>query len=143
MPNVVYRLLSHRFLAVTWTNIIFILLALPGKMLPDENKLAVPQLDKLVHIVLFGTFVFLWSFYFAASGKKRNLRRLFLRMVLIACLYGTAMEFIQKYFIPNRDFDVLDIAADVVGALAGYGVVSLLMKAIRFGEDKNQAQSKK
>jgi len=143
MPNSIYRLLSHRFLAVTWTIIIFILLALPGKMLPDENKLAVPQLDKYVHFVLFGSFVFLWSFYFAAKGGKRNLEKLFLRIVFVACLYGTAMEFIQKYFIPNRDFDVFDITADVVGALGGYLVVRLLLKVISLGEDKSPVNSKK
>ena len=29
------------------------------------------------------------------------------------------MEFIQKYFIPNRSFDVGDIVADGVGCAAG------------------------
>ena len=34
-------------------------------------------------------------------------------ILVIACLYGVATEFIQKYFIPNRDFDIYDIAADL------------------------------
>ena len=134
----IYQLLAHRFPSVTWTLIIFILLALPGKMLPDESKLSIPQLDKVVHFILFGTFVFLWSFFFAAKAGNRNWDSLFLRMAVIACIYGTAMEFIQKYFIPNRDFDVLDIAADVVGALGGYFVSRLIIKSTLFKEIKSK-----
>jgi len=143
MPKSIYSLLSHRFPAVTWTMIIFILLALPGKMLPNESKLAIPQLDKMVHFVLFGSFVFLWSFYYAAKGTSRNLEKLFLRIVFIACLYGTAMEFLQKYVIPDRDFDVLDITADVLGALGGYFFVRLLLKVKGSGEEKSQFPLKK
>ena len=128
MPISIYRILSHRLPAVAWTIIIFVLLALPGNMLPDETHMGIPQLDKYVHLVLFGSFVFLWSFYYTAKEGKRNLQRLYLRIVVIACLYGTAMEFIQKYFIPNRDFDIYDIAADVAGAIGGYIILRLVIK---------------
>jgi len=123
MPQRLYRLLSHRFPSVIWTLIIFILLALPGKMLPNEQHFSIPQLDKIVHIILFGSFVFLWSFYFSTKEAKDNLRAKILRVTIIACLYGSGMEFVQKYFIPNRDFDIYDIASDVIGAIAGYIVV--------------------
>ena len=58
------------FPLLTWTLFIFILLALPGKMLPNESHFTIPQLDKLVHIILFGSFVFLWSFYFSTKGRE-------------------------------------------------------------------------
>ena len=119
MPKRLYRILSHRFPALAWTLLIFILLSLPGKMLPNESHFSLPQLDKLVHIILFGSFVFLWSFYYSTKGKTFNLNRTFIRVTIIACLYGYAMELIQKYFIPNRDYDIKDIAADVVGAIVG------------------------
>jgi len=35
-------------------------------------------------------------------------------------VYGTIMEFVQKYWIPNRSFEILDIAADSVGCLLAY-----------------------
>ena len=125
MPRHLYRLLSYRFPAVTWTLIIFILLALPGNMLPNESHFSIPQLDKIVHIVLFGSFVFLWSFYFSTKNADAKLLGKYLRVTVIACLYGIAMEVIQKYFIPNRDFDLYDIAADIVGAIGGYLVVRM------------------
>ena len=129
MPKRLYRLLSHRFPALAWTLFIFILLSLPGKMLPNENQFRIPQLDKLIHIVLFGSFVFLWSFYFSTREGNINLNRKYLRIAIIACLYGYAMELIQKYFIPNRDYDIQDIAADVIGAVLGYIIVRMMIRS--------------
>ena len=136
MPKRLYRILSHRLPALTWTIFIFILLTLPGNMLPNEQHLSIPQLDKYVHMVLFGSFVFLWSFYFAAKGENKNIQGTFLRIVVIAGLYGIAMEFIQKYFIPFRDFDLYDIAADIAGALGGYIVVRLVINRSRTKDQK-------
>jgi VanZ family protein len=38
------------------------------------------------------------------------------------------MELIQKYFIPNRDYDIKDIAADVIGAIAGLILVRMMVR---------------
>lgn len=75
----------------------------------------------------------MWSFYFAAKGQNGYLQKTFLRTMIVACLYGIAMEFIQKYFIPNRDFDIYDIAADCVGALGGFILVRIIVKNVRSG----------
>jgi VanZ family protein len=126
MHRRLYKILSSRFPALTWTLIIFILLSLPGKILPNEDHLRIPELDKYVHIILFGSFVFLWSFYFALKKEKEsNSNKQFIRILIIACLYGIAMEYVQKYFIPNRDFDIFDIAADIIGAGGGFLIVRL------------------
>ena len=132
MRRLLYKLFSNKATALLWSIIIFILLALPGNMLPNENHLAIPGLDKYVHIILFGTFVFLWSLYFAIkdNDKKFPLRKS-LTILVIACLYGTAMEYVQKYFIPNRDYDIYDIAADVVGAILGFLIVRLTFSWFR------------
>jgi VanZ family protein len=131
MRHFLYQFFSSRIPAILWTIIIFILLALPGNMLPNENHLAIPNLDKYVHIVLFGSFVFLWSFFYASKEEKGNPFRKSVVMLIIACLYGTAMEYVQKYFIPNRDFDIYDIAADVVGAVLGFLTVRLTFSWFR------------
>jgi VanZ family protein len=125
-----YRLLSHRFPSVAWTLLIFILLALPGSMLPNEKHFTVPQLDKFVHIILFGNFVFLWSFYFTSKRTTENLNGKYLRLALVASFYGFAMEVIQKYFIPNRDFDIYDIASDVLGAFIGYVLARMILQRL-------------
>lgn len=45
---------------------------------------------------------------------------LYLIIALTAILYGVAMEFVQKYFTIDREFDVNDMLADAVGAAGGY-----------------------
>ena len=48
-----------------------------------------------------------------------KLRFAFLMMGFFCLCYGIAMEFVQKYFIPNRSFDVGDIIADGIGSIIG------------------------
>jgi VanZ family protein len=127
MRRFLQKILAFRFCAVVWTIIIFILLAMPGNMLPNENKLSIPNLDKYVHIILFGTFVFLWSMYFTLNKNGNVSKKNIITIFVIACLYGIAMEYVQKYFIPNRDFDVYDMLADAVGAFGGFLVFSLMI----------------
>ena len=131
MRSRLYKILSSRIPALAWTLLIFVMLTIPGKMLPDENQLTIPNLDKGVHIILFGCFVFLWSFYFASRKDITNqLNRKLFRIFIIACFFGIAMEYVQKYLIPNRDFDIYDIVADIIGAAVGYFIVRLIVSRI-------------
>ena len=104
-------------LAVLWFLLVTVLLSLPGSAFPKENWLDKIWFDKWVHIFLFGMLAFLsYSFLKQFSGKKIRL----ILWVIIACfLYGIAMEFVQKYFIPDRSFDIGDIAADGIGSAVG------------------------
>jgi VanZ family protein len=60
--------------------------------------------------------VILWCRAVAIAGKKI---RLFIHIALYCFLYGIVMELIQKYFIPNRSFDIGDILADGAGSALG------------------------
>lgn len=120
------KLLSNRKPALLWTIFIFILMAIPGSLLPQEEKTFIPNLDKLIHATLFGSFVFLWSVYYATKKEKNNnSNSRFVLILIIACLYGVASELMQKYLIPNRDYDIYDILADSIGAVLGFLFVLL------------------
>jgi VanZ family protein len=124
------QILSKRYPALLWTIFILILMIIPGDMLPKEDKTFIPNLDKLIHAILFGSFVFLWSYYYTAKKNTVSVNR-YTSLLIIACLYGIATELIQKYFIPNRDFSVYDIAADITGSVAGYLFVRLTINRFR------------
>ena len=116
------------FFAVSWTIIVLILLSLPGTMLPDEPSFKIPNLDKFVHICLFGGFVLLWCMYI--SRKQQSTRKLlqsFFYIFIIAVSFGITMEYVQKYFIPFRDFELGDIIADMVGAGLAYGICNVTL----------------
>jgi VanZ family protein len=111
------------YIAVSWTLIILILLALPGNLLPDESHFKIPNFDKFVHICMFGGFVLLWCLYI--SSRKFSLQKnlqLFFYIFIIGAALGITMEYVQKYFIPLRDFDLGDIIADMIGAGIAYGI---------------------
>jgi len=126
------KLLSKKTPARLWTIFILILMAIPGNMLPKEEKTFIPNLDKFVHATLFGSFVFLWSIYYATRKERNNNSdSRFVLILIIACLYGVATELMQKYLIPNRDYDIFDIMADSIGAVLGYLFVLLTVKWFR------------
>ena len=85
---------------------------------PGEIQLSVN--DKLGHAMAF----LLLAFLTHASWPEIKFNW---RQVSALLGYGLALEFTQ-YFIPNRYFSLLDIAAD----LAGIGLYMLLIPLIRY-----------
>jgi VanZ family protein len=113
------------FLAITWLITVTVLLTLPGSAFPKEKWLEVYSIDKWIHIALFGALSFLWCWAIKNTyGKK--LRHFFI-IAMVVLAYGIMMEFVQKYWIPNRSFDLGDIAGDGVGSFAGVGLAVLTL----------------
>jgi glycopeptide antibiotics resistance protein len=84
-------------------------------------------MDKIVHVALFGGTVFFLCLgvYF----QKRMISRFTLTIIAIAAaFYGLAIEYIQKYIAIHRSFDMSDVAADTVGAVAGIIAFNLVRK---------------
>jgi len=102
---------------IAWFFVVLVLMCLPGKDLPPTDWLHIDYVDKWLHISVFGLLVFLFCLPFYKSVFNKEERRMyFIKIALAASVWGLAIEFIQKYFIPGRSFDLLDWAADSVGA---------------------------
>ena len=71
------------------------------------------NLDKFVHIFLFGMLAFLWIFRF-----DKGERTTWIWIFILSCAYGIGMEFYQEYFT-SREFELNDIYADMAGSLFG------------------------
>jgi VanZ family protein len=108
-------------LAILWFVFLTILLTLPGSALPQESWLNnITGLDKMIHIGLFAGLTFLWSGSLIKIKKiSLPMQQLFVWVALGSSVYGIIMEYVQKYFIPNRSFDLWDIMADTIGSIAG------------------------
>lgn len=65
------------------------------------------------------TFLWCWALLRVYAGTIK-LKKAFLIVTLLTIAYGVAMEFVQRYFIVNRSFDMGDIIADAAGSIAGY-----------------------
>lgn len=64
-------------------------------------------------------FFLCWTIYKSNRQHPEKNRRYFLIAGLICIAYGIGMEYVQKYYVPNRSFDLGDIFADAAGAIAG------------------------
>jgi len=99
--------------------ILFVLLILPEDSFPqDEEWLHFSFSDKIAHTFLFGITTFLFLLPIANSNLYKKFKRhYFLRIAIAMCIWGITTEFIQKFFVPSRSFDLLDWAADSFGIL--------------------------
>ncbi len=108
--------------AIIWFLLVLILICIPGKDLPKTGDwFEKIHFDKWVHIGLFGILAFLWMLPFLKSSLAIDEKKKWMIKVLLAAIvWGITTELIQKYFIVGRAFDLLDWAADSVGALIAF-----------------------
>jgi hypothetical protein len=52
-----------------WSAFIFVLLIIPSSKLPSETLVPIPYFDKIVHMILFGGFAFLWNQYLVRKNR--------------------------------------------------------------------------
>ncbi len=69
---------------------------------------------------MFGLMVIVISWGFAKKAGGEGISRSLIIKIGAACLiYGIAMEFVQRYLVVNRSFDITDILADALGSVLG------------------------
>ncbi len=69
---------------------------------------------------MFAIMVFLWCWAILRMGfDKIKLKKTFFLITLVWLAYGIGMEFVQKYCVVNRSFDLGDIVADALGCITG------------------------
>jgi len=103
---------------IAWFFILLVLVCLPGGDIPKAGWLDVIYFDKWVHTGLFGglTLLFCWPFYTSDFSTRKRISY-FIKIAISTSIWGLTTEFIQKFYIVGRSFDLLDWAADSLGAL--------------------------
>lgn len=85
----------------------------PLDSIPTFEFLNWPEADKLVH----GTsFAILGMLSVSSLGESQQR---FILILIIWSVYAMMVEIFQ-FYIPGRSFEILDILADVIGAIVGY-----------------------
>jgi VanZ family protein len=87
---------------------------LPGSALPKNDFLSKIWFDKWVHIGLFLFLVVLFSW---AANLLNNQHLIW--VLFAAAVYGMIIEICQDKLVANREFDIGDWIADLLGALIG------------------------
>jgi VanZ family protein len=122
MPNLGHRLSLYKFFpAIAWFIVVMFLLCLPGKFIPKIAWLNDIYFDKWVHAGLFGLLTLLFCLPFHKSPFASSHRiYYFIKIAVASSIWGLAMEFVQKFLITGRTFDLLDWAADSVGCFLAF-----------------------
>ena len=107
------RLLRSAWPSLAWTVLIFILLTINTGSIESVPLMGIKNLDKLVHMFLFGVLAFLWVCRYQGSGKYS-----WIWVLVLSAAYGMGMEFYQEHFT-TREFELNDILADAAGAALG------------------------
>lgn len=128
-----------RFLpGIAWFFIVASLTLMPGDDLPKVSWLSkIKYFDKMVHAGLFGGLTFLFCLpYFNAPFSFQKKINSCIKIALAVSVWGITVEFLQKYYVPGRDFELLDWAADSIGALIA---LLLCIKILKHMESRKLA----
>jgi VanZ family protein len=121
--------------AVLFFIITVILLTLPGSSFPTSHFFDIPYFDKWVHIGLFGILCFLFSYPITQLTISDTQKKLWFWVILVLCItYGISMEFVQKFWVVNRSFDLMDMVADAIGS-----VFALILQYLLLNSTKGKA----
>lgn len=91
--------------------------------------------DKVIHVITF--FILTIVFYWIVDTNRR--RTLNMTLVICTLCLGVGSEFVQSILPNDREFDLYDIVANLVGSLTGLGLCSLYHK--RMLERKRQQKT--
>jgi len=75
--------------------------------------------DKLNHVLAFMVLSVLFSLGFSNLSEKVK--------IIMLLIYALHIELIQ-YFIPGREFSLLDITADIIGIILGFILSKLFVR---------------
>ena len=80
------------------------------------------NVDKLLHAGAYGVLSWLAAWALTRGRLRAATWRALLAAWLISAAYGATDE-LHQFFVPGRHADLLDLAADALGALAAAGAI--------------------
>ena len=92
----------------------------------DTGGIDWPYTDKLVHFVFHAVGAFLGSLWLCERSRQGLSRdRALWQILAFLLLYGIIIEVLQDRFTTWRSAEVADVAADLLGALAGAAAIKV------------------
>ncbi|PWK20899.1 VanZ like protein [Xanthomarina spongicola] len=84
--------------------------------LDDVEEIIPSYSDKIFHLLAYLLFAWLWfnTFFYR---YKYNKNQSIIRSIIVSSLFGIIIEVLQLVITTSRNFDVLDIVANIFGVL--------------------------
>lgn len=103
--------------AVLWIILVVILSLLPKSSIPQYRWWHFPNADKVIHVGVYS--VMAGAILFGFYGIRKLRAKQYMETILFCLLLGLLMECIQQTRLIGRHFEILDIIANIIGALLG------------------------
>ena len=91
---------------------------MPGSSLPSISWSDMVSLDKWAHFFMYGLLAFIWRVEWKGGEQNWGWNKYSL-ILFSTALYGILLESFQLIMNSERYFEVLDIIANIIGAIAG------------------------
>ncbi len=114
--------------SIVWALLILKLLLSEASALPKFPILfSIPHFDKIIHAILFGVWMatLLW-----ASAKQFHSYKGWKISLILVVILGTSTEVIQEFALATRQGSILDLVADMVGAVLALIVLNRPYRAM-------------
>lgn len=109
----------NQFPAIFLATFIFILSGIPGDKFPDFS-ISFLSFDKLVHTILYCALGYVTAHALYHQRLFPYLRvNWFLAGILLTTLFAISDE-THQHFVPNRNPDIMDINADLIGIVLSH-----------------------
>ena len=125
---------EHRLYFVYTPLILYWIILLIATSLPAPDLPDVWGSDKLKHFLAYAVLAFLLNLSLLVQEKRSLSSKQAAFMTLGICLFYGLFDEIHQIFIPGRSAELLDLAADVTGALTGVIIVLYLVRKIKYNQ---------
>jgi VanZ family protein len=132
LGSVHWRVYSYGLPAMGW-GVFLLITALAQNLGPIEDIDVISHQDKLIHFLEYFILAFL-TFFALVRGTKRTRRWQLYTTVGSVIAYGIALELLQV-LVPERDMSMLDILANIAGAVVGAYVAAGVLEPVALRKD--------
>ena len=109
-------------MAILLTAITITLSVLPADSMQKASLISIPHMDKIGHSIAYLSLGFFWLLVFFAMDKRA------IKTLIFLFSLGMLIELTQFYFLVGRYFEILDIIANISGAILGIVVGYILYR---------------
>jgi VanZ family protein len=111
---VLQHLKTYKY-AYLWAILATFLCGTNGHNIPQFSFTDLFGIDKLAHMLLFGTETFLIAIATQKLDDYKSSFQIILPAFLIGTVFGIIIEILQATLFTNRSFDYLDMLANTIG----------------------------
>ncbi len=111
---VLQHIKSYKY-AYLWAILTTFLCGTNGNNIPQFSFTDLFGIDKLAHMLLFGTETFLIAIATQKLNDDKNSFLIIFPAFLIGTVFGIIIEILQATLFTNRSFDYLDMLANTIG----------------------------